>query len=159
MSEIDEEFVAELAAMGLAPNEGAAAAAASCACGGAWLGPAPLGLKTGNARVKAAAAFLRTERTATPAAIVIHLRRLGFADVPEPKGRLEVAWRVFTLTLNALDRLDFDIKAAAEATSRQQEAARPHGAPRDQLANLPPDRNPLTQIGRVFSASRSDSDE
>lgn len=54
----------------------------------------------------AAAAFLRQWPDATAEAIAIHLRRSGFADVPEPDQRALAAWKVFAFTLSVLDDLD-----------------------------------------------------
>lgn len=100
--------------------------------------------------VQIAADFLRGSVTLMqPETCVIHLRRSGFADTPAAEGRVATAWKVFGFTLTELDALD---RAAEEAEKRARavEAARrgPAAMPRDQLAMVPPDPNPLTEMGR-----------
>ena len=111
-----------------------------------WLGA------RGGDHVQAAAlcagAFLRrdTAMLVQPETLVIHLRRSGFPDVPEATGRVAVAWKVFAFALAELDALD---RAEAEAAQKRAEAATgPRAARREELAMVPADPNPLTDLGR-----------
>lgn len=83
-------------------------------------------------RVEAAAAFCRAHPLAAtmPETIVIHLRRAGFKDVPDPVGRSGVAWRVFITALAGLDELAAEEERArrdAEASVESVKAAQAFG--------------------------------
>lgn len=103
-----------------------------------------------KAAIAMAAAFLRRAPQALPETLAIHLRRSGFHDTPAAVGRVAVAWKVFAFTLAELDALD---RAEAEARERAaaEETARrgPAPVPRSQLAGLPADNDPRTQLGRL----------
>jgi len=103
-----------------------------------------------HARAHLAASFLRANRDAKPETIVIHLRMNGHRQTREAAGRVAVAWSVFAFTLNALDALDAEQRAKDEAKHREADAAdrRRAGARRDQLAMLPYDNDPRTDIAR-----------
>ena len=106
----------------------------------------------GSPAATCAAAYLRRDSTpiVLPETLVIHLRRSGFPDTPAAEGRIAAAWKVFAFTLaelDALDRRTAQEKAMAEADA--QAARGPAAQPRDRLANLPYDRNPLSETGRL----------
>lgn len=116
-----------------------------------WIGGTELDIE---ARGTCAAGFLRDFPEAGTDAVLIHMRmKGGFRDVPPLDHRRRAAWMVFRTTLAALDACDRAEKAEAEAAAKAAEAAKgPAAQPRSRLANLPPDRNPLTQVGRVLAA-------
>lgn len=74
-----------------------------------------------------AAAFLRQWPEGKPDAIVIHLRRAGFKDVPEPGRRELAAWKVFAVTLAELDAID---RAEADERRLAELMTSPAPAPR-----------------------------
>jgi hypothetical protein len=85
-----------------------------------------------EARAEAAAAFCRAHPLAAthPETIVIHLRRVGFKDVPDATGRAGVAWQVFITALAGLDELAAEEKRArrdAEASAESVKAAQAFG--------------------------------
>jgi hypothetical protein len=98
--------------------------------------------------ISTAIAFLRQWPDGTPAAIAIHLRRAGFSQVPEPGPREAVAWKVFAFTLAELDRLDRE-EAERQARTAAAAARRPQAARREELALMPGEDNPLSDLGRA----------
>lgn len=98
-----------------------------------------------------AAAFLRSNRDATPETLTIQLRLKGVRGAPAPTGLVEIAWRVFAYTLNALDAHDRAEAEAEAAAEKAEEASRPRGAMPGQLAAKPASRSRLqpTQVARV----------
>jgi len=109
----------------------------------------PLGNKqfTEDAAAKMAA-FLRQWPDATPEALVIHMRRKGYPDVREPGPREMAAWRIFAFTLAQLDEAEAKI-AAEKAAQERAESRQPKAVDRDQLAMVPEDDNPLSEMGRA----------
>lgn len=105
-----------------------------------------------KAAAECAAALLRRPlaQLIEPETIVIHLRRNGYPDTPAPEGRIAMAWRVFAFTLAELDAFDRRRTEALAAAQAAENAARgPTAQPRDRLTFAPPDRNPLSELGRV----------
>lgn len=99
---------------GLSPDNGPEYAVAQ------WCGPTEAYERV----AECAAAFLRQWPDGTPEAIVIHLQRAGFKDVPQPGRRELAAWKVFAVTLAELDAIDraeaAERKAAEWASTPQQ---------------------------------------
>jgi hypothetical protein len=131
----------------------AASAAYSCTASSFGLDARWLLLEPNNVivprMIELAAAFLRKwPDNVNPDAIVIHLRRSGFSQVPKPGPRRAIAWKVFAFTLAELDRLDRE-----EAERRKIEAAKNPGRPlgvasREDLTYAPPDNSPRSDLGR-----------
>lgn len=91
-------------------------------------------LTSGDARKAALAAadYVRDQPVGSygPETLVIHLRRSGHADVPEPTGRAAVAWSVFITALCELDWLAGEEERArrdAEASAAAVDAAQAFG--------------------------------
>ncbi len=95
-----------------------------------------------------AATFVRRWPESSAEAIVIHLRRRGFAGVQDPDRRSKTAWSVFIHTLIDLDACDNAEKAEAEAEARAAEK-RQLLVDRDRLAMTPEDDSPFSQYGQA----------
>jgi hypothetical protein len=98
-----------------------------------------------------AAALLRKANDAPAETLRIHLKRAGFA-VPERTAMGDLGFDVFAFVLTHRDRLD---REAAEAARQEQRAPRgPQARPRSELAMVPPDNDPRSELGRHVSRRR-----